>query len=141
MTDLPHAYRRGDSLPQDRNQDRTNKQPDEARLGTLEYWRFDHTGNFHGTRLAGDRLAKGRYEPIPVEEVGEDILQGLSAALGLLIRWERGQLRWHDPETGKHIPTFQQERAQPDVAEEGQAQAEARVRDLEAELARRDEEG
>ena len=29
-------------------------------LGIPEYWRFDETGEFHGTRLAGDRLVEGR---------------------------------------------------------------------------------
>ena len=111
-----------------------------AALGIKEYWRFDETGTFHGTKLAGDRLVQGRYEPIPIEEVDEGILQGYSAVLGLFVRWERGQLRWHDPETGQEIPTFERERARADAAKEAQAQTEARVRELEAELARRDEE-
>ena len=119
-----------------------------AALGIPEYWRFDETGGFHGAKLAGDRLVDGQYEPIAVEEVEDGVLQGYSAALGLLVRWERGQLRWHDPQTGEHIPTFEQERARADAAKEAQAQAkqgrlvaEARVRELEAELARRDKDG
>ena len=99
-----------------------------AALGISEYWRFDETGEFHGTRLAGDQLIDGRYEPIVVEEVEDQVLQGYSAALNLFIRWERGELRWHDPETGQGIPTFEQER-------EARLAAEARVRELEAELA------
>ena len=83
---------------------------------------------------------QGRYEPIPIEEVEQGIFQGYSAALGLFIRWEHGELRWHNPETGQEIPTFEQERARADAAEEAQAQAEARVRELEAELAGRDED-
>ena len=43
-----------------------------AALGIPEYWRFEETGNFHGTRLAGDRLVGGRYEPIAIEEVEEE---------------------------------------------------------------------
>ena len=35
-----------------------------AALGIPEYWRFDETGDFHGSRLAGDRLVDGQYEPI-----------------------------------------------------------------------------
>ena len=81
-----------------------------AALGIPEYWRFDHTGNFHGTKLAGDRLVDGRYEPVAIEELEEGVLQGYSAVLNLLIRWEHGELRWHDPETGQEIPTFEQER-------------------------------
>ena len=105
-----------------------------AALGVSEYWRFDETGDFHGSKLAGDRLVDGRYEPIAIEEIEEGIFQGYSAVLGLLVRWEHGDLRWHDPATGQEIPTFEKER-------EGRMTAEARVRELEAELARRDEEG
>ena len=76
----------------------------------------------------------GRYEPIAIEEVEAGVLQGYSAALGLFVRWERGELRWHDPETGQEIPTFEQDR-------NGRLAAEARVRELEAELAQRKEEG
>ena len=126
-----------------------------AALGIPEYWRFDETGQFHGTRLAGDRLVDGRYEPIPIEEIEEGVLQGYSTVLNLFIRWERGELRWHDPETGQEIPTFEQERegrlAEQEaklVEQEGRLAerearlaAEARVQELEAELARRDEEG
>ena len=93
-----------------------------AALGVSEYWRFDETGDFHGTKLAGDRLADGQYQPIAIEEIEEGIFQGYSAVLGLLIRWERGQLRWHDPATGQEIPTFEKER-------EGRMTAEARVRE------------
>ena len=118
-----------------------NKPAKYAALGIPEYWRFDHTGNFHGTRLAGDRLAEGRYEPVAIEELEEGVLQGYSAVLGLLIRWEHGQLRWHEPETGEHIPTFEQEREGRLAERESRLAAEARVRELEAELARRDEEG
>ena len=124
-----------------------NKPARYAALGIPEYWRFDETGQFHGTKLAGDRLAEGRYEPIAIEELKEGVLQGYSAVLGLLIRWEHGQLRWHEPETGEHIPTFEQEREGRLAAEQAQAQAEegrlaaeARVRELEAELEQRDEE-
>ena len=71
----------------------------------------------------------GRYEPIPIVEVAEGALQGYSAALDLNIRWSRGRLEWHDPQTGEHIPTFEQER-------DLRLQAEARNRELEEELHR-----
>ena len=105
-----------------------------AALGIPEYWRFDETGDFHGARLAGDRLVNGQYESITIEEVENGVLQGYSAALNLLVRWQHGQLKWHDPETRQEIPTFEQER-------KDRLEAEARVQELEAELARRDEEG
>ena len=130
-------------------EDVVEKRNDYAALGIPEYWRFDETGDYHGTRLAGDRLAAdGQYQPVPIEEVTEGILQGYSRVLNLLLRWENGQLRWHDPATGRHIATFEDERearlrAQEEVREEREARArerearqlaEARVRELEDRL-------
>ena len=96
-------------------------------VGVLEYWRFDETGEFHGTRLAGERLVDGRYEPIPIEELDDGILQGYSGALNLTLRWERGQLGWYDPATERHIATFDSERSARLVAENRADDAEARA--------------
>ena len=46
----------------------------------------------------------GRYEPIAIEEVETGVLQGYSATLGLFVRWERGELRWHDRRRGRKYP-------------------------------------
>ena len=68
-----------------------------ARLGVLEYWRFDHTGGrFHNAPLAGDRLVNGRYEPIATETDEQGRIWGYSAALGLWLCWDAGRLRFHD---------------------------------------------
>ena len=45
------------------------KRDDYAALGVAEYWRFDHTGEHHGQRLAGDQLVDGRYRPFPIREL------------------------------------------------------------------------
>ena len=111
--------------------DTTVKRDWYATLEVPEYWRFDETGEFHGTPLAGDRLVGGAYEAIPIETLEDGVLQGFSAVLNLYVRWEGGELRWHDPATGQEIPTFEQER-------EARLAAEARVRQLEEELARRE---
>ena len=81
-----------------------------AALGIPEYWRFDETGEHHKTLLAGDRLIDGEYHPIPIEQIADGILQGYSEVLNLNLRWEHGQLKWYDPETGRHIVTFEDER-------------------------------
>ena len=130
------------------SEDTGPKRDDYAALGILEYWRFDPTGEHHGTRLAGDRLVDGVYQPIPIDELDDGVLQGYSAALNLIIRSEQGQLGWYDPRTEQHIATFNTERARADsehearVAAEAQlraerearAAAEARIRELEARL-------
>ena len=131
------------------------KRDDYAAFGIPEYWRFDETGEHHGTRLAGDRLVAGRYEPIEIEELSGGALQGYSSVLNLHLRWESGSLGWYVPATGEHIPTYESQRDRADRAEaqadraEAQAdraeaqverersarlQAEARIRELENEL-------
>ena len=137
--------------------DVNEKRDDYARLGILEYWRFDETGQYHGTRLAGDRLVNRRYVPIDIDELASDILQGYSRALGVHLRWERGELALHNPATEEHIATFESERARADRewaarmleqearlrerAAREQAEAErnaaaARIQELEAQLQR-----
>ena len=136
------------------NTDTGAKRQDYARLGILEYWRFDETGQHHGTRLAGDRLENGVYVPIPIDQLAEDVLQGYSPMLNLHLRWERGVLSWYDPATERHIVTFDdlQERVDQERAARLQTearlqaerearlrerrQAEERIRQLEAQLNR-----
>ena len=128
------------------------KREDYARLLIPEYWRFDRTGQYHGTRLAGDRLVNGVYVPIPIDELADDVLQGYSEALNLLLRWERGELAFHDPATGRHIVTYEdlQERVDQERAarlqtearlraeQAARIEAETRIRELEARLRRQD---
>ena len=96
-------------------------------LGIPEYWRFDETGRSHGARLGGDRLVDGVYRPIAIEELEEDVLQGRSAVLQLDLRWEHGQLKWHDPETGRHIATYDDQVARAETAETRAETAETRA--------------
>ena len=86
-------------------------------LGIGEYWRFDETGEFHGARLGGDLLVEGRYEPIAIEELDDGSLRGYSAALGLYLYWEGGELAFYDAATGEPIATLEGERARADAAE------------------------
>ena len=106
------------------------KRDDYAALGILEYWRFDETGERHGAKLAGDRLVDGNYQPIPIEELDAGILQGHSTVLNLNLRWDHGRLGWYDPETDRHIPTYEDQRQRADAAE-------ARIRELEERLQQR----
>ncbi len=105
-------------------------------LGIGEYWRFDETGEHHGARLGGDLLVDGRYEPVEIEELPGGVLQGYSPALDLYLRWVAGILAFYDPVTGEPIASLESERARADSEREGRFQAEARNRELEAELRR-----
>ena len=112
-------------------------------LGIGEYWRFDETGEFHGSRLGGDLLVDGRYEPAAIEELPGGALRGYSAALGLYLHWEEGELEFYDPETEAPVATLESEREARLLAEKrvslehARAEtAEARVAELEEELRR-----
>ena len=119
-------------------QDVTVKREGYAALSIPEYWRFDPSGgDYHGTSLAGDRLEGGSYLPIPLETTGAAILQGYSSALDLNLRWENGRLGWYDPTTGRHILRFDDEQERADAEHAARVAAEARIRELEAELERR----
>ena len=123
--------------PSSRRRDRVTKRPAYANLGIPEYWRFDETDAPRRTKLAGDRLSsEGQYRPIAIERLADGTLQGYSAVLDLHLRWEAGQLRWHDPATGRHIVTLEDERARADREQSARIHAEARARELEAELRR-----
>lgn len=121
------------------------KREDYARLLIPEYWRFDETGEHHGTRLAGDRLAGDVYVSIDIAELPDDALQGYSPALNLLLRWEHGDLAFHDPATGRHIVTYDDLQARAETAEASlraeraaRMRAEARIRELEVQLSQQD---
>ncbi len=108
-----------------------------------EYWLFDSEGEFYGFTLRGYRLEGDRYTAIPVDEISAGAFQGYSAALGLNLRAEAGDLGLYDPATGEHIPTFVSQTARAETAEtraetaEARADtAEARVKELEAEVRR-----
>ena len=114
--------------------DTGDKREDYARLGIPEYWRFDETGDHHKTRLAGDRLVEGRYEPIPIQHLPDGRLHGYSAALNLILEWHDALLNWIDPATDEHISTFETERqaklqAESREGQERQAKLEAESRE------------
>ena len=100
-----------------------------ASLGIPEYWRFDETGQHHGQRLAGDRLAGDSYVPIAITEIEPGVLEGYSEVLNLRIRWDQGRLLWIDPATNAPVPRHREtiERAE---------RAEEKARQLAEELRR-----
>ena len=144
--------------PSTGREDYTGKRNDYAAFGIPEYWRFDPSGGLHHSApLAGDRLVEGAYQPVEIQEMGPAHRHGHSDVLGLDLCWEDGRLRWWDPTARRYLMTFDEERdariAAEDLADDAQARAddaqaragreqegrtaaEARVRELEAELER-----
>ena len=123
--------------------DAGKKRREYARMRIPEYWRFDETptGRWHGARLAGDRLVNGQYHPLPIRQLPDGSLRGHSQVLNVDLCWESGELRWREPATGRYIATFRDERARADWEQDradrerdARLQAEARARELEAEL-------
>ena len=113
--------------------DVVEKREEYAALGILEYWRFDETGEYHGTKLAGDRLVEGNYVAVEVEELPGGVLQGYSRALNVHLRWEEGDLVFYSPATGAPIATLESERNRAEAAEaraetERQSRVQAEVR-------------
>ena len=122
--------------PSSRRRDFVDKRIAYAALGIPEYWRFDDTDSPRRTKLAGDRLVGGEYQAIPVERLPGGVWQGYSSVLDLHLRWERLLQHWYDPATGRPIATLAEERARANQEREARIYAEARARELEAELRR-----
>ncbi len=121
-----------------------------AQIGVPEYWRFDPTveGEYHGARLAGERLVGGMYRPLPLTTAPDGILKGYSPVLGLSLCWDDGWPRLYDPVAGSYLESWQEVAAERDAAEAriaveqaARQTAEARIRQLEAELRRRPASG
>ena len=81
-----------------------------AHIGVPEYWRFDPTkqGEYHGQRLAGDRLVGGEYRPIELTTAPDGILKGYSEVLGLSLCWAGGWPRFYDPATNTYLESWQE---------------------------------
>ena len=108
--------------------------------GVQEYWRFDPSGgDYHRQSLAGDALTDGAFQPMPIVETPEGHLGGRSEVLGLSICWEDGQLRWWDPVAERYLETHNEE-AEARIAAEAQsaAEREARIAEREARAAERE---
>ena len=117
--------------------DRATKRDIYAGLKIPEYWRFDETGEYHKTKLAGDRLVEGHYEPVTIDTLPDGRLRGYSTVLNLILEWHNGQLNWRSTPIPRSTfpPSNRNGRAAWPNGRPG-LQAEARAGALEAELRR-----
>lgn len=99
-----------------------------ARIGVIEYWRFDPSGGeHHGGPLYGGRLAEGVYQPVPLTTEPDGILKGYSEVLKLSLCWDEGWPLLYDPATGSYLENRRQEKDAREEAEARAAFAEARI--------------
>ena len=122
-----------------------------ARLGALEYWRYDPTGGEHnGEPLVGEYLVEGEYRRFEMMSDVDGLPRAHSPLLNLDLRWEEGRLRFYDPATGRWLENNVESLARAEVAEarveaaealaegerEARIAAEARMAEMETELRR-----
>ena len=107
-----------------------------ARIGVPEYWRFDPSkeSEYHGQKLAGDRLVGGEYQPIELTMAPDGLLKGYSEMLALSLSWDGGWPRFYDPATDTYLEGWQEVW---DAREAAEAQAAVEQADRLAERAAR----
>lgn len=115
-----------------------------ARLGALEYWRYDPTGgDYYGEPLVGEYLVEGEYRRFELVDDPDGLPRSHSPLLNLDLRWEEGRLRFYDPATGRwlenNVESLARAEAEHDARMDAEARAEtaeARMAEMEAELRR-----
>ena len=124
-----------------RREDQGPKRELYCRLGVREYWQYDPTGDYLAPPLQGFELRGDEYEALPAVERGAGRLALRSAVLGLELRLEAGEFRFHDAVAGITLGTreelearLQEETAAQEREAAARRVAEARVAELEARL-------
>ena len=115
-----------------------------ARLGALEYWRYDPTGGEHyGEPLVGEHLVEREYRRFEMMDDLNGLPRAHSPLLNLDLCWEEGRLRFYDPASGRWLENNAESIARAEAAEalaegerEARIAAEARMAEMETELRR-----
>ncbi|MCY4654443.1 MAG: Uma2 family endonuclease [Dehalococcoidia bacterium] len=115
-----------------------------ARLGALEYWRYDPTGgDYYGEPLVGEYLVEGEYRRFELVDDPDGLPRAHSPLLNLDLRWEEDRLRFYDPASGRwlenNVESIARAEAEHDARMDAEARAEtaeARMAEMEAELRR-----
>ena len=104
-----------------------------ARIGVLEYWRFDRTGGeLYEAGLVGEYLEGGIYRQVPINTDADGVRWGYSSLLRLNLRWANGRLQLQDPDTGEILTDRRGLRL---TMEAELRQRDERIRQLEEQLA------
>ena len=116
-----------------------------AGIGVLEYWRFDPSGgDYYGEPLVGEELVEGEYRRLELTTDPDGVVKGYSPRLRLSLCWREEMLAFYNPATGEYLrnlpdtqAALQVEQAARQVEQAARLSAEARIRELEDELRRR----
>ena len=118
------------------------------RLAVTEYWQYDPTSDYLQPALQGLELSGEEYRRLAGRQLADGTLALPSEVLGLEVRLTQRGLRFHDPQTGRDLPTLAEtdavvereqrlrEEAETRLEQEAAARqrAEARVAELEERL-------
>lgn len=113
-----------------------------AQMGAREYWRLDVTGGeYYGEPLVGERLVDGEYVRFELHTEANDDIWSRSEVLGVDFYYREeengiGSYLLRDSATGEWLNDLSGEIAARQVAEIRAQEAEARNRELQAELDR-----
>ncbi len=118
-----------------RGKDQGSKKALYQYLGVTEYFCYDPTGDYLDPPLVGYRLEEGRYVSIAPQEATPTSVVVASATLGLVLRVTGREFRFVDPATGNELLNLAETEWQRHEEQRLRLEAEARVRELEAQLA------
>jgi len=83
--------------------DEEDKPKKYQRLGVLEYFQFDPTGDYLQPQLKGVRLIDGQFQVIAPTLLPDGGLSIPSVALALELHLSAGELRFYNPQTGQKL--------------------------------------
>jgi Uma2 family endonuclease len=107
------------------------------RLGVTEYFQYDPTGDYLRPALRGRRLNElQQYQEMSIETLTNGTLSLTSPLLGLDLHLYQGQLRLFNPLNGDYLLTYAEAECARRTAEAQVQEAQAKIKQLEAELAR-----
>lgn len=133
------AWEEGNKLPSfilevtsktTRGNDEQDKPQKYQRMGVLEYFQYDPTGDYLNPPLKGSRLAENRYEPIPLTTLSDGSLSLYSQSLGLELRVTNGELRYYEPRTETKLLTHAETEQARQEAEQARYNAIARLLEM-----------
>lgn len=113
-----------------RGNDEQDKPQKYRRMGVLEYFQYDPTGDYLHPPLKGSRLIEQQYEPIPSTTLTDGSFSLYSQTLGLDLRVTDGVLRFYDPQSDTKLMTHAETEQARQEAEQARQEAISRLAEM-----------